>query len=240
MRTLLPANATAWELATENALKPAIIDYDLIKRVTDPQTCPVELLPLLAFAASVDYWNDSWPEQVKRNVIENSPEVHRLKSTVGGLQKALDSLGFDMQIIPWFKQKPKGERNTARCILNVNDNYDPDRPINSDEIQDILRMINANKRLRVHIDFDTSIDSDIKPFVIANTCQLASNTEIETTNKTEITPYLPPIKVSSIAQLASTSRFNTQHIPIVATQPVCFIFGLSCQFFTLNRLTMVI
>ncbi len=73
--------------AIERVLAQAYLDFGLfpaqvIQTLWDPWDCPEEVLPLLAWAWSVDYWRDWWPVERKRQVIAESPAFHRAKSTI--------------------------------------------------------------------------------------------------------------------------------------------------------------
>ena len=58
------------------------------------ETCPEHHLPHLAAAVSVDFWDDAWPSTRKREMIKQSPELHRLKGTPAGLVEALNILNY--------------------------------------------------------------------------------------------------------------------------------------------------
>tara|TARA_R110002020_G_scaffold467027_4_gene690212 strand:+ start:24832 stop:26103 length:1272 start_codon:yes stop_codon:yes gene_type:complete len=79
---LQPDNATAWELAvslTSAERHPA--PYGLLKTLWDPWTCPIQFLPFLARALSVDIWRDDWPETKKRAVVARAKQHHRHKGS---------------------------------------------------------------------------------------------------------------------------------------------------------------
>lgn len=69
-----------------------------LRDLWNPQTCPANLLPWLAWALSVDTWNAAWTEQQKRDTIAASVAVHRIKGTVGALQKALGALKYGVSV----------------------------------------------------------------------------------------------------------------------------------------------
>jgi phage tail P2-like protein len=52
----------------------------------DPMRTPVEFLPLLAHAFSVDIWNPKWPEHKQRRVVADAVYHHRIKGTLAGLE----------------------------------------------------------------------------------------------------------------------------------------------------------
>ena len=90
--TLLPSNASMIERATEAATAPPVAVP--LADLWNPVTCPAALLPWLAWALSVDDWDADWPEQVKRDVIAASVEIHRRKGPVWAMRRALDAAGL--------------------------------------------------------------------------------------------------------------------------------------------------
>lgn len=98
LATLLPANATPFEKAIEqgSAERWDVLDIDIVRRSKDPWTCPAHLLPYLAHEWSVDIWNDDWPEARKRQAIDASIRLHRLKGTEEGLRQAIALAGGEL------------------------------------------------------------------------------------------------------------------------------------------------
>lgn len=83
MVSLLPANSGPFERAFSRAAASLPrLPVGLVESLWDPWTCPADLLPLLAWAWSVDYWRDWWPEHRKRQVIAESPYYHDMKGTI--------------------------------------------------------------------------------------------------------------------------------------------------------------
>lgn len=90
--------------AAEKALVDGVIvgfDFDIrVGDVWSPERAPAAVLPWLAWALSVDDWDEAWSEERKRAVIAASVEVHRHKGTVGSMKQALQSMGYgDARII---------------------------------------------------------------------------------------------------------------------------------------------
>ena len=96
MPDLLPPNATTQERAISLSVDrlPAVP----LKTLWTPATCPEAQLPWLAWALSVDEWSAVWPVETKRQVIAASIEQHRKKGTVGALRRALQRLGYEVEI----------------------------------------------------------------------------------------------------------------------------------------------
>jgi phage tail P2-like protein len=69
-----------------------------LRDLWNPQTCPANLLPWLGWALSMDTWNSAWTEQQKRDAIAASVAVHRIKGTVGALEKALGVLEYAVSV----------------------------------------------------------------------------------------------------------------------------------------------
>lgn len=71
-----------------------------IDQLWNPATCPAAILPWLAWSLSVDEWDTSWPEEVRRNVIAESVMIHRRKGTLWACKRALALMGYgDCEII---------------------------------------------------------------------------------------------------------------------------------------------
>lgn len=92
MSSLLPPNATSLERALEVAMTTPELPVPNAT-LWNPDTCPVEMLPWLAHALSVDLWDPDWPEETKRRVIRESVQVHRRKGTHGSVKRALAAMG---------------------------------------------------------------------------------------------------------------------------------------------------
>lgn len=93
-QSLLPANRTTTEQAFEAAMA-RISDVPVpISTLWNPDLCPSELLPWLAWTFSVDDWDSTWPESTQRAVIAASFEVHRHKGTISALKRVLKSAGY--------------------------------------------------------------------------------------------------------------------------------------------------
>jgi phage tail-like protein len=92
--SLLPANATPWETAVSlTSAERHPWPVDLVRAVWDPETCPEHLLGHLAWAMSVDIWDDTWGVDHKRAVISRSLDLHRRKGTLSAIRDHIDLVG---------------------------------------------------------------------------------------------------------------------------------------------------
>ena len=100
-KTLLPPTATKLEknLSQAMACEPPMP----LRSLWDPQTCPYELLPYLAWQYSVDRWDEKWSEQIKRKVIAEAFEIHKLKGTKEAIRRAVEPFGYLIKIIEWWQ-----------------------------------------------------------------------------------------------------------------------------------------
>lgn len=98
--SLLPANATAQELALEGVVADRIeaIETDGIRTVNDPTACPAAVLPFLAWSKSVDVYLPGASETDKRRAIAVAPAVHRIKGTPQSVVDALAALGLAARV----------------------------------------------------------------------------------------------------------------------------------------------
>lgn len=113
--SLLPPNATDKERTLEQ-ITARIDDVPTpIRDLWNPDTCPVELLPWLAWAFSIDEWDNQWPEEDKRESIKNAPMIHRHKGTPDSVRRVLRSAGYEeVEIIEGLhrlKRDGTGTRN---------------------------------------------------------------------------------------------------------------------------------
>lgn len=153
MTDLLPPNRTALESRLA-ASHPLALPVPL-RTLWNPATCPAHCLPFLAWAFSVDQWHESWPESVKRRVIANSAELHRIKGTRPAVELAMESLGVEVELTEWFEATPYLPRGTFSTLLWVNENLTPEAPaLLSDTLYTQLRQaIDNAKNTRSHYTF---------------------------------------------------------------------------------------
>lgn len=143
---LLPINATKSEIALESTTQRLTNIPVPIDRLWNPATCDLFLLPWLAWALSVDYWNPSWSEKIKRQVLAAAFYVHQVKGTVAALETALIALDLDGVDLPeWFDFD--GEPYTFRVDVEL-----LTRGLSDGEAVEIAKVIKRAKNVRSHLD----------------------------------------------------------------------------------------
>ena len=162
--TLLPSNATNFERALEKTCATSFSLPVLIDTLSNPNKCPFEVLPWLAYGLSVDEWRpfesllrgDETEEELKnikaeyekqqRKVTETAVEVHRKKGTLGAVKAALEPLGVDVSVREWW-EKEDGKRGTFDLVMKL-----PEQQfINRSIFNELLRVVNASKNCRSHL-----------------------------------------------------------------------------------------
>ena len=146
MSDLLPYNATDQERALANTIARISEVPVVVREVWNPDTCPSNVLPWLAWAFSVDDWDTNWTDEQKRNVIKQSVYSQRIKGTIGAVTRQLAALGYDIKILEWWQKEPEGEPYTFDVYI-TSSQY----PLTQRDYAKVLDVIDTNKNLRSHM-----------------------------------------------------------------------------------------
>ncbi|MEB6133846.1 phage tail protein I [Klebsiella pneumoniae] len=117
--TLLPPSASAWMRSAEAATTKLSGITVAIRTLWTPTACPVDLLPYLAWALSVDRWDKSWPAERKIAAIQHSYWLHRRKGTRAAVRRVIEDMGFSATFAEWFDVGD--EPGTFRLEVDVNE-----------------------------------------------------------------------------------------------------------------------
>lgn len=147
---LLPINATEGERAMATTIARVSNVPMPARFMWSPQTCPVALLPWLAWAFSVDQWDTAWTEQQKRAAIAAAYVVQRQKGTIGAVKRAVGALGLDIEIVEWFQQTPEGDPYTFHVAIGSGT-----AGASREQLLKLLDVLGSSKNLRSHL---TTID----------------------------------------------------------------------------------
>lgn len=107
---LLPPNASRLERAFDRvaARRLATIDADP-SALWDPATCPITLLPWLAWTFHVDIWDADWTDERKRAVVAGAIEFHRRRGTRWSVEQVLASFDQLLRVTAWHETVPRGD-----------------------------------------------------------------------------------------------------------------------------------
>lgn len=144
MKSLLPINSTQ----LERAIEAASTDQTVIplRSLYNPATCPVHLLPHLAWAWSVDRWDDRWTVVAKRNAVRASFYIHSRKGTIGALRRVVEPLGYLLEVIEWWQTVPEGPPATFALRVGV-----LDTGITEEMFGELERLIDDAKPVSRHL-----------------------------------------------------------------------------------------
>ncbi|NRN13176.1 MULTISPECIES: phage tail protein I [Serratia] len=142
--TLLPPSASTWMRHTETATARLSAITVALRTLWTPTDCPVDLLPYLAWALSVDRWDKNWPEATKRKVIADAYFVHCHKGTIGALRRVVEPLGYLIEVREWWDSgDPPG---TFRLVIGV-----LEQGITEEMYLELERVINDAKPVSRHL-----------------------------------------------------------------------------------------
>lgn len=116
---LLPGNSTQLERTAAQALAQIKRVPIPLRQLCNPDTCPVDLLPYLAWAFSVDRWDSKWTEAAKRTAIRSSHYIHSRKGTIGALRRVVEPLGYLIEVLEWWQTTPEGVPGTFALKVGV-------------------------------------------------------------------------------------------------------------------------
>ncbi|MGL4754156.1 MAG: phage tail protein I [Aeromonadaceae bacterium] len=161
MSELLPPSSTPLERALADTVAKVSTLPTPARDLWNPDTCPVELLPWLAWAFSLDGWDVTWTEAQQRAAVKASYSVHRYKGTIGSVKDALQALGLGVQVQEWFNQIPAGAPYTYRLLLEVNQ-----YGVSLAQLEKIQDVVDNAKNLRSHMTtLDMTVSSNSTVYI---------------------------------------------------------------------------
>ena len=142
--SLLPPGSSALERRLAQACS-GISDLNVpLRDLWNPWKCPVKFLPYLAWAFSVDRWDEDWTEMQKRQAIADAFWMHQRKGTIAAVRRVIEDMGFSMTLAEWWQANdPAG---TFRLEINVND-----VGLSSKYLDELNRLISVTKPVSRHI-----------------------------------------------------------------------------------------
>ncbi|AZF64171.1 phage tail protein I [Pseudomonas sp. LBUM920] len=211
MKSLLPINSTQFERAMEATFFEKTIVP--LRDLYNADTCPVHLLPHLAWAWSVDRWDYRWTEATKRAAIKASYYIHAHKGTIGALRRVVEPLGYLIEIVEWFKMVPEGIPGTFALKVGV-----LDTGITEEMYQELERLIDDAKPVSRHL---TGLAISLETTGVSN--MFASVYEGD-----EIDVYPPVLRdISTTGVIGSTGREHS--IDTVSVYPpITGVIDLAC------------
>ncbi|WIX33326.1 phage tail protein I [Salinicola sp. JS01] len=153
--SLLPPNASPLEHALETTAAGASELPVPLRVLWNPDTCPAELLPWLAWALSLDAWQPYWPERIKRQRLRNAIEIQRRKGTAKSVRDVVRSFGSSLALREWWQKAEPGSPHTFDVVLTLG----AEVPNSAAFQQDIVDEITRTKPVRSHFTFTAGLSA---------------------------------------------------------------------------------
>ncbi|HBN7642434.1 phage tail protein I [Pseudomonas aeruginosa] len=144
--SLLPPNASPLERKLEQATLRLGTMAVPLRELWNPETCPANLLPWLAWTLSLDSWQPYWPEAVKRARIRSAVDIQRRKGTAKSVRDVVRSFGSSLALREWWQKEPMGTPHTFEVVLTLGASV----PNTAAYQQDIIKEIERTKPVRSH------------------------------------------------------------------------------------------
>lgn len=155
--------ATGSSVLEQRAAAACAVISDLsvpLRDLWSPWRCPVKFLPYLAWAFSVDRWEETWSETVKRQAVSDAFWIHQRKGTVAAVRRVIETLGYSMTLQEWWEvADPAG---TFRLTVDLND-----IGITESMIKELERIIGDAKPVSRHLAQLTLSTLTLGPFYTA-------------------------------------------------------------------------
>ncbi|HIH4070114.1 TPA: phage tail protein I [Klebsiella variicola] len=139
--------ATGSSVLEQRAAEACAVISDLsvpLRDLWNPWRCPVKFLPYLAWAFSVDRWEETWSETEKRQAVSDAFWIHQRKGTVAAVRRVIETLGYSMTLQEWWEvADPAG---TFRLEIELND-----IGITETMIKELERIIGDTKPVSRHM-----------------------------------------------------------------------------------------
>ncbi|WP_178995576.1 phage tail protein I [Raoultella terrigena] len=147
--------ATGSSVLEQRAAEACAVISDLsvpLRDLWNPWRCPVKFLPYLAWAFSVDRWEETWTETAKRQAVSEAFWIHQRKGTVAAVRRVIETLGYSMTLQEWWEvADPAG---TFRLEVDLND-----IGITEPMIKELERIIGDAKPVSRHLAQMTLVTS---------------------------------------------------------------------------------
>ncbi|MES2173294.1 MAG: phage tail protein I [Pseudomonadota bacterium] len=163
--SLLPPASTDLEKALEQVAF-ALTDLPTpVRDVWSPATCPIGLLPWLAWGVSIDLWDSAWSEARKRAAVADAIAFQRRKGTPASLRVVLDRIDPLIRLVEWFEDRDTLDPYTFRLELPLS----ADSAVFYDEIlvEQILRDIGQVKPVRAHMQAVFRVVAEARTWLVS-------------------------------------------------------------------------
>ncbi|CCG88498.1 phage tail protein I [Erwinia piriflorinigrans] len=144
MNSLLPPGSSPLERRLAQSCSGISDLRTPLRDLWNPAACPVGFLPYLAWAFSVDRWDESWSESVKRRMVQDAFYIHQHKGTTSAVRRVVEPFGYLIRIKEWWQN---GEApGTFRLDIGVQE-----QGITEETYQELERLISDARPCSRHL-----------------------------------------------------------------------------------------
>lgn len=158
MTSLLPPNATSAERALEQAMRTGI-DLSAVGTLWNPETCPEDVLPFLAWGLAISHWDAAWTEAEKRAAIAQAIPFHQIKGTRAAVEEILARFHPLLSIVEWWEANPRRTPHTFEVRAPAGPGGIDASFLTEETANAIIRDVAAAKPLRAHFDFVFALEA---------------------------------------------------------------------------------
>jgi len=152
--SLLPPGSTALEKAVEQVAAGLLDIPTPIRDVWSPDTCPIGLLPWLAWGLSLDNWSSDWTDAIKRERVRKAIPIARQKGTAASVRAVVQSFGGSVAIREWWQMVPKADPHSFSLVLNLDQNG---APASAAFVDQVIAEVGRAEPARSHFTFTQGI-----------------------------------------------------------------------------------
>lgn len=158
--SLLPSSATPQERALDLATSRVGDVPAPIREIWNADTCPADKLVFLAWAFSVDEWDEAWSDEAKRATIRDAVEVQARKGSVWSIRRVLANAGYGTaQLIEGLYGHTHDGSSTHNGLITYGDPTEwakyraiLDRPISNKQAPQVRRMLEVTAPARCRLE----------------------------------------------------------------------------------------
>ena len=202
--SLLPPNHTQFENDLETVSSRISNIPVEIRDIWNPDTCPFELLPWLAWSLSIDSWKDYWTESVKRARLRDAVSISRKKGTAKSLHDVVSSFGVLMELDETSADLAPFQFNIKIDVNNVGAQ-------SAEFTRDIIEEISRTKRSSSYFELQQQVKI-AAPIAITGWVRVARFIRFSAT--TPVASF--PSELGSIADpVTQTIALGSVHDPVI-------------------------
>jgi len=150
MKTILPKNATDFELAADlsAATRLNAVPADTLKTLFSPEEIPEAALAWLAWSFNVDDWKSTWSEARRRKVTRETWTWNPRRGTPASIRRAFEARGFNITLV-----EPKDDATLEPFHFKIYVNNDDGGQLSEEDYAFAYSVLQTNKNVRSWCDF---------------------------------------------------------------------------------------